>query len=124
MPRIGLTLVEEALFSNSKGLKRQLDYILLMPDEDGNTDVIQYGLHRSRHVTRSFMAFEIDSMVLGHDFAFIIQNVLEEILGREVLLQYIVDSPIVFILNYMDGRTAERRLQIQICALQQSYANG
>lgn len=62
--------------------------------------------------------------MLGFDFEFTFRNMLADILGRNVLLDAFADSKTVFDVIAKNGNTTERRLQIYICSLKESYANG
>lgn len=49
---------------------------------------------------------------------------LEQILGRPISLEEYVDSNTEFDVVAKDGKTTEKRLQIGICALRESYSRG
>lgn len=70
------------------------------------------------------MAAEVQGLVLGFDYAFVIRQLLFEILGRKICLEAFVDSKTLFNVVGKDGATTDRRIQIDIYALRESYAKG
>lgn len=84
--------------------------------------IIHYGSKRCRRLKRSVMSSEIHSLVLGFDHAFCIRNLLQEILGRKMELRSYVDRQTVIYVISQYGQTNERRLQIDISTLRESYA--
>lgn len=86
--------------------------------------MIHHGSKRCKRVTRSVMSSELHALILGFDYAFIIRNLLEEILGRKVRLDAYVDIKTVFDVISKDGNTTERRLKIDTFALRESYERG
>lgn len=70
------------------------------------------------------MAAEIHALVLVYDFAFIIGHLAEEILGSSIQLDAFFDRRTVIDVIVENGMTTERRLQIDNCALKQSYMDG
>lgn len=124
LSKMKLVLLTDASIANTKGVKSQLRYILLMPDDHGTSNTIHYCSTRCRRVTRSVMASEIHALVLWFDRDISIRHLIQEILVRAVEVQVYVDSKTVFDVIAKDGQTNERSLQIDICALQETYANG
>lgn len=70
------------------------------------------------------MESEIQALVLGFDFAYLFKDRIEEILGRSIRLESMVDSETVFNVVAKVGQTAERRLQLDVLALLPSYDKG
>lgn len=64
------------------------------------------------------MATEIQDLGLGFDYAFLVKNFIEELLGRKILQEAMLDSKNVFNVVAKDGKTADRRLQIDFLGLQ------
>ena len=121
---IRLVLLTDASFANAEGMKSQLGYLVLMVDGNGNCNIVHYGSNRCQRVARSVMAAELQALVLGFDYAFVIKDLVEEILGRHVKVEVMVDSKTTFNVVAKDGKTTERRLQIDVLALRQSYDLG
>lgn len=119
-----LVLISDASFANARGLKSQLGYIIALVDDDGNCNIIHWGSNRCRRIARSVLAAEVHGLVLGFDYVFIIQKLAEELLGRQVKVEAYTDSKTLFNVIAKDGATTERRLQIDIFALKESYERG
>lgn len=121
---VRLVLLSDASFGNAAGLKSQLGYLIMMVDSDDNCNIVHYGSNRCKRVARSVMAAEIQALVLGFDYAFVVKDLIEEILGHHISLDALIDSRTVFNVIAKDAQTAERRLQIDVLALRQSYDAG
>lgn len=124
LPSTGLLLLTDVSFRNARELERKLGYVLLMSDNQGTRNIVQYGSNHCRRVSRSVLASEIIALVLGFDKAFLMWHLLQEILGRRVELLVHVDSRAVCDVLAKDVQTSERRFQVKICALRESYENG
>lgn len=70
------------------------------------------------------LAAEVHALVLAFDMAYVIQDMLHEILGRKIEIDAYVDSKTLFDVVAKDGNTSEKRLQIDIYALRESYDKG
>ena len=119
-----LVLMTDASFANAEGKKSQLGYVIAMVDDKGRCNILHYGSNKCKRIARSVMAAEVIALVLGYDVAFVVKDLVEEILGREVKLEVMIDSRTVFNVIAKDGQTAEKRLQIDVLALRQSYDAG
>lgn len=119
-----LVLVKDASFANTRGLRSQLGYVISTIVNWGRANIAKYDSKRCRHVTRSVFASEIHAFVLGFDFEYILQLLLQEIPGRGMKLEAYVDWKTVFDVIAKDERTTERRLQIDIAKLHASYERG
>lgn len=96
METVRLIKASAASFANGKGLKTQLGYVIFMADADGRTDNVHFGLIRLHRIAWSVMAAEEQDLVLGFDYAFIIKELMEELLGRKVILEAYTDSCTLF----------------------------
>ena len=121
---IRIVLLTDASFANATGMKSQLGYLLLLVDKHENCNVLHYGSDKCKRIARSVMAAELHALVLGFDYAFLVKDLVEEILGRKIVVEAMVDNKSVFNVIAKDGKTAERRLQIYVLALRQSYDLG
>lgn len=94
-------MVSHASFANTEDLKSQLGYVITLADYTGSPDIVHYGCYQFRRVARSVMEAELQGLVLGFDFAFIIRQLLLEILGRKYALSrtQIVRSSSTLFLN-------------------------
>lgn len=67
---------------------------------------------------------EVHALNLAFDYAFIIHDLLHDILKRSIRIDSYVDSKSVFDIIAKDGCTTERRLQTYIHTLKESYERG
>lgn len=119
-----LGLFTDASFANACGCKSQLGYVIVLMDGSGRGNILHYGSTRCKRVARSVMAAEIFSLVHGFDQAFIVQSVLEDILGIHVPIDAYLDSRTAFNVVVKDAPTLEKRLQIDVHGLRQSFGTG
>lgn len=78
LPYSRLGLLREASYVNASDIKHETGYISHMSYEHDTMNVFQYGSDRSRCVTRSVMASEIHTVVLGFEQSFLLQYLLED----------------------------------------------
>lgn len=86
--------------------------------------MIRFASIRFQRVTISVLAREIHALVLGLDATFPIHNFIGEITGHKHGIEAYVDSKTVFDVISKKGRTTEKRLQIDISFLRESYYRG
>lgn len=55
------------------------------------------------------MAAEVQELVLGFDFAFLVKDLIEEILGHKIRLEVMIDRRTVFNVVAKDGQTSGKR---------------
>ena len=101
-------LVTDASFANDKELKSQLGYVILMVDKHNNCNILHYGSNRCQRIARSVMAAEVQALILGFDYAFMIKTLVEEILGTELIIEAMIDSRTVFNVVAKEAKTTER----------------
>lgn len=118
---VKLVLVSYASFANTRGLKSHLGYIIALLYSSGRALIVHYGINRYRQVVRSVMASEGHVLVLGLYYSFIINQFFLYILGREVVLESYKYSKTIFKVLHKNSSTTERRLQIDIFGLRESY---
>lgn len=73
---------------------------------------------------RSVSAAELHALTYGFGNAFVIREVAAEIIGRRFELEVYVDSKTFFELVAKDTYSYEKRLQIDIHGIRESYTNG
>lgn len=84
-------------------------------------NIVHYASSRCNRVTRSEMKCELHALIMGFDCGFIISDVLSEFLRINLVLKSFIDSKTVFDIIVKDGNSTERRLQVDIYALRESY---
>lgn len=70
------------------------------------------------------METSIQALILGSEFSFIIKDLVEYILERKLRIAAMIDRKTFFNLVDKDGKTAERRLQIDTLTVPQSFDIG
>jgi len=121
---IRLALFTDASFANTDLLKSQLGFVLVLIDASNRANIIHYGSSCCKRVVRSVIAAELHALTYGFDNAFLVRDVLEEVLQRKVDIDGYLDSRTVFNIVARNSSTLEKRLQIDVHALRESYTNG
>lgn len=121
---VPIIILTDASFANATRLRSQLGYVILILDAKQRANIVHYGSSRCKGVVRSVLAAEVHGLLLGFDFGLLVKDLLEEILGRTLLMEAMVDSWTLFSVIAKDAPTTERRLQIDVAALRESYAKG
>lgn len=121
---VRMVLLTDASFANARGFRSQLGFLILLVDNRGHANIVHYASQRCKRVTRSVMASELHALVAGFDAAFWLCDLVNQILGRDIPIEAYVDSKTVFDVVAKDGVTTEKRLEIDIHALREAYANG
>lgn len=75
-------------------------------------------------ILRSTLPAEMNALVLGFEYSFIVRDLLESVIGRTLKLESLVDSKTLFDIISKNGATSESRLQIDVLSLRQSHYNG
>lgn len=119
-----LVLFTDAAFGNADKLNSQLGFVLVLVDENNNGNIIHYGSTKCRRVVRSVLAPELHALIYGFDQAYLAQHILQTVLSREIAVDAYVDSRTVFNIVAKASPTLEKRLQIDVHALQQSHERG
>ena len=70
------------------------------------------------------MVAELHALIWGFDNAYIVQDIVSEILGRKIEIDAYVDSRTVFNVVAKHSNTLKKRLQIDFNALRESHSNG
>lgn len=91
LERARLALFNDARFGNSKKDKSQLKYIIILADEEDNTNIIHFESSRCQHVTRSVMANEVHALVLGFDATFSLKYLIHGAIGTPPNIEAYVD---------------------------------
>lgn len=105
-----IVLLTDASFANAKGLKSQSGYVIYLVDGQGKANIVHYGPNRFKRISRKVMAAEVHGLVLSFDYAYILRDLVSEIIGGKVTIEAFVDSKTLFNVVAKDGATSERRL--------------
>ena len=90
-------------------------------DKHGYANIIHYGSHKSKRVTRSVLAAELFATVDGFDISSTISLALNDMLGRIIELHVYKDSRRLYDCLVRINQTTEKRLFIDLRILRQSY---
>lgn len=108
------------------GAKIQLGYVLIMTDDYGSCSILHYDSNNFRSIAISVMTAEVQALVLGFDYAFLAKFLSEEIIGRTLELETMMNSRTMFDVVSKDGATTKHRLQntrFWICARAMTTGN-
>lgn len=119
-----IVLFTDASFGNTQDLSSQIGFVVTLVDGDNNANIIHYGSKKCRRVTRSVMAAEILALVIGFDQAYIVKHALGELLDIDIPIDAFIDSRTTFNCVAKNASTIEKRLQIDVAALRESYTRG
>lgn len=95
-----------------------------MVDGNNHAKILHYGSRNYRRVTRIVMAAELLALVSGFDQAFVVNKLMDELLGTALPLDAYIHSRTTFNCVAMFSSTLEKRLQIDVAALHESYIRG
>lgn len=70
------------------------------------------------------MEDEAPAMILGYDNAYVMRELITEIMEKEVMIEAYVESRTLFDVVEKDGTTTEKRLLIDRSALKESFETG
>jgi len=121
---VRLTLFTDASFANTDRLKSQLGFVLSLTDSNNRSNIVHYGSSSCKRVTRSVMAAELHALIYGFDNAYLVRDILEEVLQQKIEIDGYLDSRTVFNVVAKSSSTLEKRLQIDVHALRESHAKG
>lgn len=124
MNSIRIIAFTDSSFANTKVLHSQLVFVSVMAGQHGRWNILHFSSVKCKHVTRSVMAAEMHGMVLGFNHAFVVRDIISEMFERDTELEAYVDSKTVFEVLANQATTCEKRLQIDINALRESYDRG
>lgn len=116
-----MVVLNDAFFANTKGIKSQLFFVLLLGYDVGRCNIVHYGIHKCQRIAHFVMGAEIHAFVHGFDVAFIIPDLAQELLGSAVDLESMVYSKNIFDVIERDEKTAENRLHIDVPTLWQYH---
>lgn len=124
MESLWIAVFSDASFANTDRLKSQLGFVVVLTDRKGNANILYYGSAKCRRVARSVMAAGLLAFVYAFDNDFVVRSMLEQILKKKVPIDAYLESRTVFNVVAKEGSTLEKRLQIDVKTLRESYAQG
>lgn len=95
-----------------------------MVDDTNNCKILHYGRKKCKRIACYFKEADIQVLVLGFDFPFLVNDLVEEIIGKKIRLEAIIGSKTIFNLVAKHCRMEKHRLQIAVFARRQSNEIG
>lgn len=109
-----------ASFANAPGVKSQVGYIIVLLEKNDRCYIFHYGSNRCQIVCPSVSTAEMHALLLGFDYAYVLQDMLQELLGRDFSVYVMTYSKTLLNFVTNDALMSERRLQINILQVRQS----
>lgn len=128
LEHLEIVVLTDAAFANTEGLKSQLGFVVLLAEANGSSssrrcNIVDFGSSRASRVTRSVLAAELFGLVLGFDRAFVVREMVDASMAmicRYLPITEVTDGQTAFNCIARLSNMLERRLQIDIYALQES----
>lgn len=124
MASLSLGLYTDASFANAVGLKSQIGFAIVVLDNSGKANLLHYGSTKCQRIARSVMAAEIFALVHGFDQAYVVQSMMNDITGSLIPIDAYIDSKTAFNVVVKHAPTLEKRLQIDVNGIRQSFGRG
>lgn len=121
---VRVAVLPDVSFANATGMESQQGLVILTADGLGIDNNVHYGSSRCHRLTRSVMAVEAHALVHTFEHRYVICDPLEDLMGRLIEIEAFVDSSTHFNTLEENNTAAERKLQIDVCALSDSYGKG
>lgn len=102
-----------------------MDVSILRTYANGKANIIHYASKSCKLVTHSVMAAEVHALVLAFDYAYVISDMAQQILGGRLDIEVDMDSRTMFNVVVKNGTTMDRCLQmIDKLTLHDAYSKG
>ena len=119
-----LLLFTDASFASAPEFRSQMGYVLVLADKNNCANILTWGSSVCKRVTRSVMAAELFALIYGFDHSFTVRDALHQTTGQLIPIYAFGDSRTVFNVIAKQSSTTEKRLQIDVNALRESYRKG
>lgn len=119
-----VVVLSDASFASAGRMKNQLYSVILLAKGHKGAYIVHYGSTRCHTVSPRVIAVEFH--VLPHAFriSLVVRKALGKLLDRRIELEAFEDSRTLINVIANNSITAERGLQIDVCALAESYRKG
>ena len=118
---VSLVVFSDSSFANNEDLTSQLGYIVLLLGKNGTAHILNYSSRKKRRVTRSVLGCEVFAFADAFDSAYVLRQDLQQLLNVNIPLKMFTDSKSLFDVITKCTMTAEKRLMIDIFAINQAY---
>lgn len=82
-----------------------------------DANCVQYGSNKLKRIARYVLVAEIHALLLGFSMVCAVRGLLEDMMGRDVAMEKMVDSKAISNVIARDGMTEEKRLKTFVPAL-------
>jgi hypothetical protein len=121
MKTLWLVVFTDSSFANNKDYSSQIGYVIVLADGSNNCNLLHWSSIKYRWITRSIIASELYAMGYGFDYACVLKHTLDNMLNTAVLIVIYIDSFLLYECLVKLGTTNEKRLMINLMAIQQAY---
>lgn len=119
-----IIVCKDGSFANSRDVGSQLGFVVPIADAKGQCNILHYSSSKYKRVTRTVISAETHALVLLFDHAFVVRDMVSEMVNHDVSLEAYVHSKTFFEVLAKQGNTFEKRLQINVNGLQESNYSG
>jgi hypothetical protein len=128
LPSVRLSVHSDASYANLADGGSQGGFIVFLHDSKGNCSPITWSSKRIKRVVRSTLSAETLSAVDALDSAYLVSNILKEVLGREggvdICINMYTDNKSLYDAVNTSNLVLDKRLRVDISALREMNDNG
>lgn len=118
-----IRVYSDGAFSNIVDLSSQIGYIVFLCDDNDNSSILAFRSFQRRRVVRSVLGAEVCAFADAFDEAYSIQTMLTQCFGKKLPLRMYTDSKSLFDVIVKESTTTEKRMSIDLRAVNESYRN-
>lgn len=67
-----------------------------MMGKEGNCNIVHYGSNKCKRIARYVLTIEVHALVLGLHHSYVVKDLVEEMIGRPLKLEALVDGKKIF----------------------------
>jgi len=121
-----IVIFTDSSFANNEDMSSQIGYVIVIVDDSGRANVVDWKSIKSRRVTRSVLAAELYAMAQGFDIGVAIKSTMDDFLRTSrcndpIPLVLATDSQSLYDCLTKLGTTKEKRLMVDIMSLREGY---
>jgi hypothetical protein len=112
----------DASFAGNSDMSTQIGYIIFLADKHKTCHVLKYSSTKSRRIVRSTLGAEAIALAIEFDTAFVLAENLRRMLGKTLPIECHLDNMSLFDVVTRASTTLEKRVQLDVEAVRQSFA--
>jgi hypothetical protein len=112
----------DASFAGNSDMSTQIGYIIVLADKHNTCHVLKFSSTKSRRIVRSTLGAEAIALATGFDAAFVLREDLRRMIGKTLPVECHLDNMSLFYVITRASATLEKRVQLDVEAVRQSYA--